>query len=294
VDPKGRPPLSPFDQKNIDEFVGKTREIFNQLSPALAEQFDELKAHGNLDLESRKGKRPGGYLMPLEESRQPFIFMNAAGLERDVTTLLHEGGHAFHHLATASENLVFLRSAPMEFCEVASMSMEMLGSEHFSVFYNPADTARAKRALFEGVIRLLPWVATVDSFQHWIYTHPGHSRSERIAFWLSLLDRFSSKLDWSGWETARETSWHRQAHIFRSPFYYIEYGIAQLGASQLWLKAKEDPRRALANYRSALKLGGTKSLPDLFAAAGIVFDFSAKTIAPILRAMEEELGRLPS
>ena len=294
VDPHGRAPLRPFDQENIDEFTGKTRQIFEQLAPYLAIQFDQLKIHGNLDLASRKGKRPGGYLMPLEESRQPFIFMNAAGVHRDVTTLLHEGGHAFHHLAVANEDLVFLRSAPMEFCEVASMGMELLGGEHLSVFYNSDDVARAKRTHIEGIIRLLPWIATVDSFQHWIYTHPGHSRQERTEFWLGLLDRFASQLDWSGWENARAASWQRQAHIFRAPFYYIEYGIAQLGALQLWLKSRQDPRRALANYRAALSLGGKKSLPQLFATAGIVFDFSSKTIGPIMAALDDELAALPN
>jgi oligoendopeptidase F len=293
ADPKGRPPLRPFDENQIDEFVAKTREIFNRLSPALAADFDQLRQRGNLDLQSRKGKQPGGYLMPLEESRQPFIFMNAAGLQRDVETLLHEGGHAFHHLAASGQDLVFLRSAPMEFCEVASMSMELLGSEHLSVFYNEADTARAKRKLIEGIIYFFPWMAIIDSFQHWLYTHPAHDRQERKSVWLSLLDRFSGVVDWTGWEPARESLWQRQGHLFHAPFYYVEYGIAQLGALQLWMKARQDPHQALANYRSALALGGTRPLPRLFAAAGIEFDFSQKTLRPLMDALEEELERLP-
>jgi oligoendopeptidase F len=294
VDPKGRPPLRPFDETQIDTFVGKTQEIFNRLSPELASDFDQLREHGNLDLQSRKGKQPGGYLMPLEESRQPFIFMNAAGLQRDVETLLHEGGHAFHHLAASGEDLVFLRSAPMEFCEVASMSMELLGSEHFEVFYNGADGARAKRKMIEGIIGFFPWMAIIDSFQHWIYTHPNHRRDERTTTWLTLLDRFGGVVDWSGWEALRESLWQRQGHIFHAPFYYIEYGIAQLGALQLWMKAKEDPHKALANYRAALALGGGRPLPQLFAAAGIVFDFSQKTLRPLMDALEAELERLPA
>ncbi|MGD0542047.1 MAG: M3 family oligoendopeptidase, partial [Tepidisphaeraceae bacterium] len=294
VDPKGRPPLRPFDEARIDDFVGKTREIFNRLSPALAADFDQLRQHGNLDLESRKGKQPGGYLMPLEESRQPFIFMNAAGVHRDVETLLHEGGHAFHHLASAAEDLIFLRAAPLEFCEVASMSMELLGSQHLGVFYNPADTARATRKLIEGIIYFFPWMAVIDSFQHWLYTHPGHSPGERSAKWIELLDRFGGVVDWSGWEPVRESLWQRQAHLFHSPFYYVEYGIAQLGALQLWMKARHDPHRALANYRAALALGGTRPLPQLFAAAGIVFDFSQKTLKPLMEALVQELDRLPA
>jgi oligoendopeptidase F len=181
----------------------------------------------------------------------------------------------------------------MEFCEVASMSMELLGSDHFDIFYPPADAARAKRNLIEGVIRLLPWIATIDSFQHWIYTHPSHDRAERQAHWIGLLDRFSSQLDWTGYEPVRESLWQRQGHLFHSPFYYIEYGIAQLGALQLWTKSRTDPHAALTGYRSALSLGGTRPLPDLFAAAGIVFDFSQKTLGPLMAAMGEELERLP-
>jgi oligoendopeptidase F len=293
VDPQGRAPLRPFDENQIDTFVSKTREIFNLLSPSLAADFDQLRERGNLDLQSRKGKQPGGYLMPLEESRQPFIFMNAAGVQRDVETLLHEGGHAFHHLAASGEDLVFLRSAPMEFCEVASMSMELLGGEHLNVFYNEADAARARRTMIEGIIRFFPWMAIIDSFQHWIYTHPNHNREERKKTWLGLLDRFSGVVDWSGWETTRESLWQRQGHIFHAPFYYVEYGIAQLGALQLWMKAKEDPHKALANYRAALSLGGTRPLPQLFSAAGIVFDFSQKTLRPLMDALESELDQLP-
>ncbi len=229
VDVKGRPPLRPFDQNHIDVFVRKTREIFNRLSPALAADFDQLRRHGNLDLQSRKGKQPGGYLMPLEQSRQPFIFMNAVGMQRDVETLLHEGGHAFHHLAAAGEDLVFLRSAPMEFCEVASMSMELLGSEHLGVFYDEAGAARAKRKLIEGIIQFFPWMAIIDSFQHWLYTHPGHRREQRQAKWLDLMNRFCGAVDWTGLEPVRESLWQRQGHLFHAPFYYVEYGIAQLG-----------------------------------------------------------------
>ena len=295
VDPKHRPPLRPFAENDTDRFVDKTREIIARLSPPLAEQFESLRAHNNLDLASRRGKQPGGYQISLEESRQPFIFMNAAGVQRDVDTLLHEGGHAFHALAASGEPLVFLRQAPIEFCEVASMTMEALGCEHMDVFYDdPADAARAKRTYLEFVVRIFPWIATIDSFQHWLYTHPGHSRGERTNQWLRLMDRFFGGQDWSGHEAAREALWHRQPHLFQLPFYYVEYGIAQLGALQLWLKAKHDPRRAMANYRAALALGGTRPLPELFAAAGISFDFSEKTLRPLVGELREELERLPA
>jgi oligoendopeptidase F len=293
MDVLGRPALRPFGQDQTNLLVDKTREIFQRLSPELAADFDQLSQNHNLDLDSRKGKQPGGYQMSLEESRQPFIFMNAAGLQRDVETLLHEGGHAFHFLAASrNEPLVFLRSAPMEFCEVASMSMELLGSEHLDVFYNEADAARAKRKGIEGIIRFFPWMATIDCFQHWLYTHPGHDLAARTAYWVSLLDRFSSRLDWTGFESVRQSSWQRQLHLFHSPFYYIEYGIAQLGALQLWSKSLTDPRGALAGYRAGLKLGGTRTLPELFAAAGIRFDFTDKTLRPLMDLLAEQMRRL--
>jgi oligoendopeptidase F len=294
VDPRNRLPLEPFKEGETSVFIDKTRTIFDRLAPELGAEFETLRTNNNLDLESRKGKQPGGYQCSLEESLQPFIFMNAAGLQRDLETLLHEGGHAFHHLAAVGEPLVFLRSAPMEFCEVASMAMELLGSEHFDVFYNPADAARARRTMIEGIIHFFPWMATIDTFQHWLYTHPGHSRQQRTETWLSILNRFSGNVDWTGLHPIRGSMWQRQLHLFHHPFYYIEYGIAQLGALQLWLKAKDDPRRALANYRAALKLGGTRPLPELFSAAGIRFDFSQKTLGPLMNALEEELASLPA
>jgi oligoendopeptidase F len=294
VDPNNRAALAPFAQDQTPLFVERTRAIFERMSLALAEDFDSLRQRNNLDLESRKGKQPGGYQSSLEEAREPFIFMNAAGLQRDVETLLHEGGHAFHCLAARDENLLFLRSAPIEFCEVASMSMELLGADHFDLFYaDPADAARAKRSLLEGIIKFLPWMATIDAFQHWLYTHPRHTRGERTAEWLRMLERFSSRLDWSGYERVRETSWQKQLHLFHVPFYYIEYGIAQLGALQLWVKSLEDTHRAIANYRAALRLGGTRSLPELFSAAGIVFDFSERTLRPLMETIGDELAALP-
>ncbi len=289
VDPQNLPPLTPFKEGDTTAFIDKTKAIFDRMSSELAEEFESLRRNNNLDLESRKGKQPGGYQATLEESKQPFIFMNAAGLQRDVETLLHEGGHAFHTIAAVDEPLVFLRSAPMEFCEVASMSMELLGSEHFDVFYNSEDAARARRVKLEEVIRFFPWMATIDSFQHWLYLHPFHSPAERTAEWLRLLTRFGGDVDWTGLEAIRECSWQPQLHLFHAPFYYIEYGIAQVGALQLWMKAKDDPRRALANYRAALALGGTRPLPDLFAAAGIRFDFTEKTLRPLMTALEEEI-----
>ena len=294
VDPHNRPPLRPFAESEVDVLVDKTKSIFARMSPQLADDFESLRRRNNLDLATRKGKQPGGYQYSLEEHREPFIFMNAAGMHHDVMTLLHEGGHAFHCLAAADEPLVFLRPAPIEFCEVASMSMELLAAEHFDAFYDADGVARAQRKLYEGIIGLLPWIGHIDSFQHWLYTHPRHTRDERTAEWLRLSDRFAAKLDWTGHEDYRAALWQRIPHLFGSPFYYVEYGIAQLGALQLWMKSRENPRQALANYRAALALGGTRPLPELFAAAGISFDFSERTIRPLIAALEEELEALPS
>ena len=293
VDPKGRPPLRPFDDDTIDRFVETTRGVFDKLDPALAGDFDELRNAGNLDLASRRGKQPGGYQCNLEETGVPFIFMNAAGLQRDVETLLHEGGHAFHTLAVRDEPLTFLKHAPMEFCEVASMSMELLALPHLGDYFDSDEDAdRARRHQLEG-ISVLAWIAVIDQFQHWIYTNPGHSRDDRTAAWNGLIDRFHHDLDWTGVEAARDAMWQRQLHLFHVPFYYIEYGIAQLGALQVYNNAKRDAKAALRAYRNGLSYGGTRPLPALFEAADIKFDFGDGTIGPLIETVREDLEKLP-
>ena len=290
VDMKSREPLKPFTE--VKAMVDKCYKIFKKIDPSLAKDFDILRKKNLLDLESRKGKAPGGYQYSLEEARLPFIFMNAVGLHRDVETMLHEAGHAFHSLAARGEPLLYYRSAPLEFCEVASMSMELLAGPHLTEFYAPAEAERARRTHLEGIIGLMPWIATIDAFQHWIYTHPDHTRDERKAEWLKLQKRFGGIEDWTGFEDARAYMWHRQGHLFGSPFYYIEYGIAQLGALQMWLNSKKNVAGAVANYRSALALGGSRPLPELFKAAKIKFDFSSKTIEPLAKAITKELAGL--
>jgi oligoendopeptidase F len=293
VDPSGRAPLRPFGENDIDSFVEKTHEIFRRVSPALADDFAVLRRGNLLDLGSRKGKAPGGYQSLLAEKREPFIFMNAVGTHGDVRVLLHEGGHAFHSLAARHEPLIFLMHAPMEFCEVASMAMELLGAPHYDVFYSSdSDVRRAKAEHLTKVVTTLPWVATIDSFQHWIYTHRNHSRDERTAAWLNISGQFGHDVDWSGLEHWNRRRWQAQLHLYHVPFYYIEYGIAQLGALQVWMKAKNDPQQALANYRAGLRLGGTRSLPQLFSAAGLHFDFTRKTMQPLADALEDELETL--
>ncbi len=220
--------------------------------------------------------------------------MNAVGIDGDVRTLLHEGGHAFHALAARGEPLAAYREAPIEFCEVASMAMELLGARDTAVFYAPADADRSYRQLLEGIVLIFPWIATVDAFQHWIYAHPGHTRDERSTAWLDRLDRFDDNVDWSGYEEARAARWQRQLHIFLYPFYYVEYGIAELGALQIWQRARHDRRGAVAAYRRALAVGGSRPLPELFAAADIQFDFSEQTLRPLIEAIREELDTLAS
>jgi oligoendopeptidase F len=290
VDPLNRPPLKPFQQ--VEQMVGSTQRIFNQLDKEFANGFETMRDLRLLDLDNRKGKAPGGYQSTLSEARLPFIFMNAIGVQRDVETILHEAGHAFHALATRDEELYAYRSAPIEFCEVASMSMELLGNEFIEAFYSVPDAKRARRDHLEGIVEIFPWIATVDAFQHWIYSHPGHSRAERKEAWLVLMDRFGGDADWSGREKARENLWHRQLHIFLHPFYYVEYGIAQLGALQVWANSRRDKAKALNDYKLALALGGSRPLPELFAAAGCRFEFNAKTMKPLVGLVREELSKL--
>ncbi|HTB83894.1 MAG TPA: M3 family oligoendopeptidase [Candidatus Sulfotelmatobacter sp.] len=290
VDPLNRAPLKPF--ANVEEMVSRTQKIFNSLDAELATDFKELHDKKLLDLDNRKGKAPGGYQSTLSEARVPFIFMNAVGVQRDVETILHEAGHAFHAQATRDEDLYPYRSAPIEFCEVASMAMELLGNEFLEEFYTTNEANRARKTHLEGIIGFFPWMAVVDGFQHWLYTHPGHTRAERKAAYLKLMDRFGGEVDYSSFEEARAHSWHRQLHIFLYPFYYVEYGIAQLGALQVWANSKANHAQALGDYKMSLTLGGSRPLPELFAAAGCPFDFSAKTIAPLIQLARTELKKL--
>jgi oligoendopeptidase F len=249
-----------------------------------------------LDLDSRKNKAPGGYQYNFEEIRVPFIFMNAAGKQGDVETLLHEGGHAFHSIESRHHDLIANRGAPIEFCEVASMAMELLGAPHLDVFYkDPAQVTRARIEHLEGVISLFPWVAMIDSFQHWLYTNPGHSRDQRTTNWLAIMDRFgTNEMDWSGLEQIRSSRWMRQSHLFGVPFYYIEYAIAQLGALQVWRNHRKDPEGAIQNYRAGLSLGNTRSLPQLYEGAGIRFDFSQEMLEDLIGMVREEIDSLES
>jgi oligoendopeptidase F len=305
VDPKGRPPLRPFEGGR--DLVKKATHAFERLDPRLAKMFatmgdgsnqDGAANNASLDLDSRKGKAPGGYQSMLDRQRRPFIFMNAAGVHRDVETMVHEAGHAFHSMLCVNEPLLAYRESPIEFAEVASMSMELLSMPHWGgkggYYENEEDLARAKRRQVEGSFGMLPWIATIDAFQHWVYSNPAHTRQDRRKFWVQLDERFGHGVSWNGLEKFRETYWQRQLHLYGVPFYYIEYGIAQLGALQLWLRSLEEGEStAIAAYMKALSLGGSKPLPELFNAAGLKFDFGPATVQRLVDRVEKELEKLP-
>ena len=291
-DVQGRNPLQPFAE--VEEMVAGTSRMFHRLSPELGEFFDSLRDGTSLDLDSRKGKAPGGYQLQRDHSRKPFIFMNATGLQRDLETMVHEAGHAFHSIYADEIPLVDYRSAPIEFCEVAAMSMELLTHDFLDEFYSSDDANRAVREHLEGIVSILAWIATIDAFQHWIYTNPGHSKEERHQQWLDLGERFGSKLDWTGFEEWRKVGWQRQLHLFSYPFYYIEYGIAQLGALQLWLQYQKNPQTALDNYAKSMRLGGSRPLPELFEAGEMSFDLGNSTVQGLIDAVRAELDELPA
>jgi oligoendopeptidase F len=293
VDPSGLPPLRPFE--TTEKLLLGCENILRSVDPELGDNFGTMRELGLLDLESRKGKAPGGYQATLTEARLPFIFMNSVGLDYDVRTLLHESGHAMHSFLARAIPFSPYRGAPMEFCEVASMSMELMADPFLSEFYpDPKEAARSIIKHLEDVITLLPWIATIDAFQHWIYTHPGHSRKERSDHWVELRKKLGGNEDWGGLEKVRENLWHRQLHLFEYPFYYIEYGIAQLGALQVWKNFRKDRKEGVKLYKQGLSVGGTKTLPEIFKSAGIRFDFSVKMIEPLMEEVERELERLES
>jgi len=291
VDPRHRPPLRPF--ATTAELVTGIEQIFRKVDPALGDQFRFMWAEKLLDLDSRKGKAPGGYQDTLHEKRWPFIFGNAVGRDDDIRLMLHEGGHAFHTLAAREQPLIHYRSTPLEFAEVASMAMELLAARHLDVFYrNPEDFKRSYRTTLEDAVTILPWIATIDAFQHWAYTHPAHTRAERRAAWVEIFTRFNPVVDWTGDEEAQAYLWHRQLHLFLSPLYYIEYGIAETGALQIWVHSLSNHREAVERYWRALSLGGSRPLPELFAAAGAEFRFDYETLAPLMDAVAAELARI--
>ena len=296
VDDSGGEPLRPYQGQ--DALVQHTLNIFNQIDPQLARYFATMAEDELLDLDTRAGKALGGYCSSLPMRMRPFIFMNGVGSHDDVQTMLHEAGHAFHVFETAELPLIWQTEPPMEFCEVASMSMELLAAPYLTDqnggFYTSPQAAHARIEHLENILAFLPYMAVVDAFQHWVYTHPQQAAnaSQCDAVWQSLYERFLPGVDWTAHEDSLKTGWHRKLHIFTSPFYYIEYGMAQVGALQVWRNSLQNPVKALQSYRQALSLGGTKTLPDLFAAAGAEFRFDTEMLSGLVALIEQKTAEL--
>lgn len=286
---QGVKPLRPFETG--EDLIRRSVECFTKLRPFFGDCLKKMQELRHLDLESRKGKAPGGYNCPLAESGAPFIFMNAAGQMQDVTTMLHEGGHAIHSFLAHPLELNGFKEYPMEIAEVASMAMELMSMEEWETFFTgPEDLKRAKEHQLERVITIFPWIAIIDKFQHWVYENPLHTHDQRTARWNEILKEFQDDvIDYSGLETFRNNGWQRQLHLFEVPFYYIEYGIAQLGAIGMWMQFKENKELALDNYCRALALGGTKTLPQLFETAGLNFDFSPERIKVLMEFVKSQM-----
>ncbi len=292
VDVSGKPALKPFNSGA--ELIEKSIQCFRGLSPYIGERLEIMKANGFFDVESRKGKAPGGYNYPLAESGAPFIFMNSAGTFRDLTTMVHEGGHAVHTFISAELELNDFKHLPSEVAELASMSMELMSMDKWDVFFdNPEDLNRAKKDQLKDVLKTLPWVAVVDQFQHWIYTNPDQTAQERSEAWKSIFAPFGNNFaDWSEHQEALVNLWQKQLHIFEVPFYYVEYGIAQLGAIAVWKNYKENPEKGLQNYLEALKLGYTKTIKQIYETAGIEFNFSKSYVEELADFVRDELKKL--
>lgn len=292
VDPTGKAPLKPFN--NGKELLDGTIQMFNQIDPYFGDCLKTMDEMGHLDLDSKEGKAPGGYNYPMYEVGVPFIFMNSVGTQNDLVTMVHEGGHAVHSFLSRDLSLTSFKDVPSEVAELASMSMEMLTMNLWNEFYkNEDDLKRAKKEQLETVLKILPWIAQIDEFQHWIYENATHTENQRTEKWVQLCNEYGTGLtDWTGFEFMQANSWQRQLHLFEVPFYYIEYGIAQLGALAIWKNSITDFKGTIENYKKALSFGYTKTLPDLYKAAGIKFDLSETYLAELVEFVKLELKQL--
>lgn len=289
VDEFGEEPLNPF--KDSQALMKGVIRLFERMDPRIADHFKTMQQMGHLDLDSRLGKAPGGYNYSLPETGVPFIFMNAVGTQSDLTTMLHETGHAIHSFAIQNMEIGEFKHLPSEVAELASMSMELLTIDYLDEFYpDPAALSRARRELILRPITLLPWIASIDAFQFWVYDNPNHTVAEREEQWAATFKRFHGDyVSWEGYEDVLRSFWHKQGHVFEVPFYYIEYGIAQLGAVAVWRNFKRDPEKGLRDYLHALTLGYSRPIPEIYAAAGVRFDFSEGYIRELIDFMLGEL-----
>ena len=292
VSTTGKPALKPF--QNGEELINKSIACFNKINPSLGEKLAIMKANHLFDVESRMGKAPGGYNYPLAETGAPFIFMNSANSLRDLTTMVHEGGHAIHTFLTANLELNDFKHCPSEVAELASMSMELISMDQWQVYFDKEDDLiRAKKEQLVDVLKTLPWVAVIDQFQHWVYTNPEHNAADREEAFKQIYTRFGAGFaDWTGYEQQFGNVWQKQLHLFEVPFYYIEYAIAQLGAIAVWKNYKENPQKGLKQYLDALALGYTKPMNEIYETAGIKFDFSADYIKELAGFVKDELDKL--
>jgi oligoendopeptidase F len=292
VDTKNRPALEPFTSGA--DLLDKTVKCFRKVDDYFAWCIETMDELNRLDLESRKGKAPGGYNYPMAETGVPFIFMNAASSTRDVETMVHEGGHAVHSFLSKDLPLGAFKNCPSEVAELASMSMELISYEGQDEFYRtPEDFNRAKQEHLEGIIKILPWIATIDKFQHWLYTNPTHTAEQRKAYWMQLSQEFGTGMvDWTGLEHIQAYTWQKQLHLFEVPFYYIEYGMAQLGALAVWRNFLANKPLAIIQYKQALALGYTKPIGEIYQTAGISFDFSAAYIRSLMQFVQAELQKI--
>jgi oligoendopeptidase F len=292
VDPTGKPALKPFD--GGEELINKTITSFNRIKPYFGECLAIMKELKHLDLDSKKGKAPGGFNYPLHEIGVPFIYMNSVGSQRDLVTMVHEGGHAIHSFLTRDLALTGFKDTPSEVAELASMSMELLSMDYWDEFYtDEAELKRAKKEQLEKALETLPWVASIDKFQHWVYENPTHTVEQRYAKWNEIMKAFgSNQVDWTGNEKALATLWQKQLHLYEVPFYYIEYGMAQLGAIAVWRNYKQNPDKAIEQYMAALKLGYTKSIKEIYQAAGVEFNFSQAYVKELVDFIKDELKKI--
>ncbi len=292
VDPEGNEALQPFN--GAKDLLEKSVEVFSRVDPYFGSCLATMDKMGHLDLASKPGKSPGGYNYPLYEIGVPFIFMNAVGTQRDMVTMMHEGGHAVHSFLTRELPITSFKSCPSEVAELASMAMELLSMDHWNVFYeDEAELKRAKKDHLQDLLSVLPWIATVDEFQHWLYLNPKHTVAQRTEKWLALGQKYGSGLvDWSDYPDALSSSWQKQLHIYEVPFYYIEYGMAQLGAIAVYRNYRQDPKKAIQQYKDALSLGYTKSIGEIYKTAGIAFDFSQEYVKELADFIREELKSL--
>ncbi len=292
ADPTGKKPLRPFETGK--ELLEKSIDVFEKVDPYFASCLKTMDQMGHLDLESKIGKAPGGYNYPLYEIGIPFIFMNAANSSRDVITMVHEGGHAVHSFLSKDLELTAYKNFPSEVAELASMSMELLTMKYWEIFYPEfSELNRARQEHLESILMILPWIAQIDAFQHWIYENPKHRRDERKNCWKELTTRFGTGLtDWSGYETALDYSWHKQLHLFEVPFYYIEYGFSQLGALGIWSNSLKDEKSAVKQYKDGLALGYTRDIRTVYNAAGVEFEFSEARIKAVAKDVTSYLSML--